>query len=217
MKKARSLFAAGAVSVSALAGLGAADANAQQVYRIVGPDGKVTFSDQPPINPATRASAAKTVALPAGGGTEVAALPFALRQAATRYPVVLYTAPDCGPCGIGRSMLSGRGIPFSEKTVTSREDIDAFKRMGATSLPFLTIGGQQITGYAEPEWVQFLDAAGYPATSQLPAGYVRRPASPLVAAQEAQAVRAPAPAAQSPNAAAAPAPAPAENPAGIKF
>jgi glutaredoxin len=217
MMKARSLFAAGAVSLSALAGLGAADANAQQVYRIVGPDGKVTFSDQPPLNPATRASAAKTVALPGGGGTDVAALPFALRQAATRYPVVLYTAPDCGPCGAGRGMLSGRGIPFAERTVTTREDIEALKRIGATSLPFLTIGGQQITGYSQPEWVQFLDAAGYPATSQLPPGYVQRPASPLVAAQEAQAPRAPAPAAQGPNAAAAPAPAPAENPAGIKF
>ena len=213
---ARSLLAAGTVGLSLLAGLGAADVGAQQIYRIVGPDGKVTFSDQPPLNPATRASPAKTVGLPGSGGTDLATLPFELRQAASRYPVVLYTAPDCGPCGSGRNMLTGRGIPFSEKTVTTREDIEALKRMGATTLPFLTIGGQQITGFAQPEWVQFLDAAGYPATSQLPAGYVQRPASPLVAAQEPQAPR-PAASAPRPGTAAAPPPAPAENPAGIKF
>jgi glutaredoxin len=216
MIDARSLLAAGAMGLSALAGFGAADANAQQVYRIVVPDGKVTFSDQPPLSPSTRASTAKAVALPAGGATDVAALPFALRQAASRYPVTLYTSADCGPCAAGRGMLSGRGIPFTEKTVATREDIEALKRMGATTLPLLTIGGQQIMGYAQPEWVQFLDAAGYPATSQLPAGYVQRPPSPLVAAQEAQAARPPS-TAQAPGATAPAAPAPAENPAGIKF
>ena len=214
---ARSLLAAGTVGLLALASLGATDANAQQIYRIVGPDGKVTFSDQPPLDRGTRANTAKAVALPGAGGTDVAALPFELRQAASRYPVTLYTSADCGPCGAGRSMLSGRGIPFTEKTVSTREDIEALKRIaGAPSLPFLTIGGQQIKGYSEPEWVQFLDAAGYPATSQLPAGYVQRPASPLVAAQEPQLAR-PAAAAPSPSAAAPTPPPPAENPAGIKF
>jgi glutaredoxin len=217
MIAARSLLAAGVVGLLALASLGATDASAQQIYRIVGPDGKVTFSDQPPLDPGVRAAGAKTVALPGAGGTNNAALPFELRQAASRYPVTLYTSPDCGPCGAGRAMLSGRGIPFTEKTVTTREDIDALKRLGATTLPFLTIGGQQITGFAQPEWVQFLDAAGYPSTSQLPPGYVQRPASPLVAAQEPQLARPAAAAGQEPRAAASPPPPPADNPAGIKF
>jgi hypothetical protein len=101
--------------------------------------------------------------------------------------------------------------------VTTNEDIDALKRLtGAPSLPFLTIGGQHLKGFSEIEWVQFLDAAGYPKTSQLPSSYSPPPASPLVAAQEP---RTPArTAAEAPRAAApAPAAAPAENPAGIRF
>ena len=48
---ARSLLASGALGVLALGGLVAFDANAQQIYRIVGSDGRVTFSDQPPLQP----------------------------------------------------------------------------------------------------------------------------------------------------------------------
>ncbi len=222
---ARSLLAANAIGLAVLAGFGAHDANAQQVFRIVGPDGRVTFSDKPPMDPGTRAAPAKSVAI--SGGTNNSALPFELRQAASRYPVTLYTAPECGPCGAGRAMLSARGIPFSEKTVTTRDDVEALTRVaGSPSLPFLTIGGQQLKGFSEPEWVQFLDAAGYPQSSQLPAGYVQRPATPLVTAQDPAAAR-PAAAQQQPSpgaspspnpSAAAPAPPPpAENPAGIKF
>jgi len=213
---ARPLLAAGVMTLAGLAGLGAGDANAQQIFRIVGPDGRVTFSDKPPLDTNTPASAAKAVALPGAGGTNLAALPFELREAANRFPVTLYTSPDCGPCGTGRSMLLGRGIPFSERTVTTNDDIEALKRLaGGASLPLLTIGGQQIKGFSETEWAQFLDAAGYPKTSQLPPGFVQRPPAPMVVLQEPQVARPAAPA--TPSAAAPPPPPPAENPAGIKF
>lgn len=204
-----------------LAGAVAAPAAAQQVFRIVGPDGRVTFSDKPPETPN-----AKAAPVGASGGAAAAArggpaLPFELRQVASRYPVVLYTGNNCAPCSGGRTFLSGRGIPFVEKTVISNEDIDALQRLsGSASLPFLTIGGQQLRGFSEVEWTQFLDAAGYPKTSQLPAGYRNPPAGPLVAVQTRPADAAPAPQATAPDAAPAPA-APAEpapsNPAGIRF
>ena len=174
------------IAVAGLSGLLAAGTlaplHAQQVYRIVGPDGKVTFSDKPPLDAKAGAQAA-TPAATAGGGTG-AALPFELRNVVNRYPVTLYTGPNCAPCNSGRSFLSGRGIPFSERTVNTNDDIEALQRLsGSTSLPFLTIGGQQMKGYSEVEWGQFLDAAGYPRTSQLPAGYRAAPAAPLVAVQ----------------------------------
>ena len=146
----RSLFSAGALAVLTFAGSSVFDANAQQIFRIVGPDGRVTFSDKPPLDPGVRATPAKTVALPGARGTDISALPFELRQAATRYPVTLYTAPECAPCGAGRTMLTSRGIPFAERTVTTREDIEALRRLaGSISLPFLTIGGQQFNVAAD--------------------------------------------------------------------
>jgi hypothetical protein len=206
------------LAVLALATVACA-ASAQQVYRIVGPDGKVTFSDKPPPDPGVKATPAPTVALPASAGA-TGALPFELRQVASRYPVTLYTGPNCAPCGSGRNFLATRGIPYAEKTVSTAEDIEALNRLssGSAALPLLTVGVQQLKGFSEPEWAQFLDAAGYPRTSQLPAGYRPPAAGPLVVAQP---LRPLGPAAVSEPAAAAPAPAPAlppgRNPAGITF
>jgi glutaredoxin len=211
---ARPFLALGLMGLLAGAGFSSNDANAQQIYRIVGPDGRVTFTDKAPLE-GTKATPAPSAALPAGPVN--AALPFELREVAGRYPVTFYTGPGCGPCISGRALLAGRGVPFAEKTVTSNDDIEALKRIsGAASLPFLTIGGQQIKGFSEIEWVQFLDAAGYPKTSQLPPSYLPPAATPLVAAQEPQR---PQPAAARERAA-PPAPPPAEapsNPTGIRF
>lgn len=193
-------------------------AQAQGVYRIVGPDGKVTYSDQPPrastpaqaVGAATRGSAASANAQ----------LPFELRQIVNRYPVTLYTGPDCAPCNSGRSLLESRGIPFTEKTVTTANDTEALKRLsGDTSLPLLTVGNQQVKGYSSTEWSRYLDVAGYPMTSALTPGYRRPAASPLVDAVAAPTPAAPAEPAQATPPAEAPVPVapPSTNPAGIRF
>jgi glutaredoxin len=210
------LFSAATLAVFAIAALWSTGSNAQ-VYRIVGPDGKVTFSDKPPVEASSKVG---TTSGTTSGGSASAGLPYELRQVAGKYPVTLYVGDNCGPCGAGRSMLTSRGIPFAEKTVNSNEDIQALQRLsGDASLPFMTIGSQQLKGFSDSEWTQFLDAAGYPSSSTLPPSYRRPAATPLVAVAPAPAVAgaAPAPAAR-PAAAPAPRPAPNnENPAGIKF
>jgi len=192
--------------------LGTSGLQAQQVYRSVGPDGRVSFSDQPPVAGQGEAVAPRGAAT----GTEThSALPYELRQVAGRYPVTLYTGDNCGPCGSARTFLSQRGIPFTEKTVATNEDIEALGRLsgGNGSLPFLTIGSQQLKGYADSEWTQFLDAAGYPKISQLPASYRQTPATPLVSVQRPSAA-VPLPTAKRSQ----PAPViPNDNPAGIRF
>lgn len=152
-------------------------AMAQGVYRIVGPDGRVSYSDQPPPPSAN----AKPVAGVSPSGASSAQLPSELRQAVGRYPVTLYSGNDCPPCNSGRTMLNARGVPFTEKTVTTTDDLAALKRLsGAGTLPLLTVGGQQIKGYSDTEWNQYLDAAGYPKKSVLPASYRRAAPTALV-------------------------------------
>ncbi len=193
---------------------------AQTIYRIVGADGKVTFSDKPPAS----VDQGKVIGTGVGasGVSTGAALPFELKQVVAKYPVTLYTAAKCAPCDAGRSLLSGRGVPFSERTVTSPEDSEYLQRLtGESSLPFLTIGGQRLKGFAESEWVTYLDAAGYPKTSVLPSGYQNQSPSPLVSVQKVPAAKAQerpeSPAAESPvNLPDPNTPNPA-NPAGIKF
>ncbi len=188
---------------------------AQQVYRIVGPDGRVTYSDKPPAEPSRTVAAPG--ATPGGLGGASGTLPFTLRQVVNRYPVTLYTGTSCSPCGSARNLLTSRGVPFSERTVTTGEDGEALQRLsGDTTLPFLTIGSQQLKGFSDVEWSQFLDAAGYPKSSQLPAGYRNVPPAPLVALQRPATPAAPAPAAEAAPAPATPAATP-ENPNGIRF
>ncbi len=211
------------LALSALLVAGAAQVRAQTVYRIVGQDGKVTFSDKAPLDvtKATATSASgKPIAAPEAG------LPYELRQVSSRYPVTLYSGAGCAPCNSGRLLLQGRGIPFAENTVTTAEDAEALKRIsGDNSLPFLTIGGQKIKGFSESEWVQFLDAASYPATSLLPVNYRNSPPKPLVVAQkpataqgqtDTQANGDEKPADRAPGAS-QPSPSNSSNPTGIKF
>lgn len=193
-------------------------AQAQTVYRIVGPDGKVTFSDKPPAS-AEQGKITGTGVGASGSAAGGSGLPFELRQVVSKYPVTLYTAPQCAPCASGRSMLTARGVPFTERTVSTSEDIAQFnKQMGDSSLPVLNVGGQRIKGFSESEWGQYLDAAGYPKASILPATFKNAAPSPLVAVQK--------PAEAAPKAAEKPAPEPAPppapvanpaNPAGIQF
>lgn len=172
----------------------AASAHAQTVYRIVGPDGKVSFSDQPPP-PASKARV--TTAAPGGGSAVSASLPFELKEVVQRYPVTLYTGANCSPCASARNLLTSRGVPFTERTVNSNDDAEALQRIsGGTNLPVGTIGSQQLKGFSDVEWTQYLDAAAYPKTSVLPASYQQPAPRPLVvskAATEPAKVAAPVP------------------------
>ena len=134
----------------------------------------------------------------------------------TAFPVTLYSGPSCGsPCDTGRALLIGRGVPFSEKTVSTQADIDALQRLaGEAALPFLTIGGQYLRGFSDSEWNQYLNAAGYPTSSQLPERYRNAAATPLVPAPVKPAE--PAPASEAAPVAPPPGRSPS-NPAGIQF
>lgn len=204
------------LAVAATLALLPALAPAQAIYRIVGPDGRVTFSDKPPASSekATALGPGGRSAQPAGAGE----LPFELREAMNRYPVTLYTGDNCEPCNAARNLLTRRGVPYTERTITTAQDIEALKRMGLeATVPIATIGGQRLKGYSEGEWSDYLNAAGYPATSRLPGTYRNAPASPLVAVPEAAPSR-PAAAAPEPTPVAPPPPGPTpNNPAGIVF
>lgn len=170
----------------------AAGANAQ-LYKWVGPDGKVTYSDTPPPKTAARVETKST----AGSTADTTGLPYELAQAVRNHPVTLYTTNDCFACDEGRNLLSARGIPFVEKTVTTNEDAVQFRQIsGDSKLPLLTIGRAKERGFEPGAWNSALSAAGYPETSKLPKTYrnpppaaaapTPKPAVPKQAAAETQ-------------------------------
>jgi hypothetical protein len=183
-------------------------------YKVVAPDGSVTYTDRPATaGPARIAPLRPQVAPPDAG------LPADLAAVVQRYPVVLMTTGNCASCEAGRAVLRSRGIPFTERTVVTAVDGQVLQRLtGTRDLPVLTIGQQVVRGFQEQDWVAYLDAAGYPRASRLPPGYRAPVATPLadgaapnvvagdpaVAPPPGSIIRPPAP-----PAAAAPAPAPA--------
>ena len=176
-------------------------------YKVTGPDGKVTYTDRPPISADSRVTS-----INARGGAPEVSLPLDLRRAVSRYPVTLFVAgAACDPCDTGRQFLRQRGIPFSERQVQTPEDNDALERLsGGRDAPTLSIGSQILRGLSPEIWGSYLDAAGYPRESQLPANYQYPAAAPVVA-------RTPPPRAAEPASTEPAAASRANNPSGIKF
>ena len=155
-------------------------------YKVVGSDGRVTYTDRVPSAAEGQVSAlgARSAAPP-----PAVVLPFELHQVARRYPVTLYaTTGTCEPCDAGRALLRQRGIPYAEKQVLSAEDSEALERLsGGRDAPTLTIGTQVVRGLSADLWNSYLDAAGYPRESRLPANYQAPAATPVVERREAAA------------------------------
>ncbi|WP_418315410.1 DUF4124 domain-containing protein [Piscinibacter sakaiensis] len=179
-------------------------------YKVVNPDGSVTFTDRAPVKAPGKVVPIETAAGPSA--TANASLPFELRQVASRYPVTLYVQRPCEPCDAGRQLLRQRGIPYAEKLVGAGEGDALQAATGAKQIPALTIGSQVLHGFSPDQWSSYLDAAGYPKQSRLPANYAAPAPQPLVpaVAERPAVTAAPAPAPQTP---AAPPPAPG----GIRF
>jgi glutaredoxin len=172
--------------------LGGAAFGAMAQYKIVGPDGRVTYTDKPPTASGVR------IGNGAAADAGARALPYDVRQAAARYPVTLYAAKNCGPCDQARQWLRDHSIPFNEYSVGTDGDLLQLRqRFGEATVPVVTIGTQTLKGYSASDLQSYADAAGYPKQARLtgytwPAAVPMAPAAP--AAPTAAAPTAPTPA-----------------------
>lgn len=198
-----------AVGVAMLAA--AATAGAQQMYKWVDAKGVTHYSDTPPP-PASQKQVQVKSFSSTGGSVD---LPFELAQAVRSAPVTLYTTTGCRACDSARSVLVARGVPYTEKTVSSADDIEQLKQAGGSDqLPFILVGRTRLTGFDADALAGALDAASYPSKRTVPPGFKL---GRVVAAAEPK----PAPPAVQPE---RPAPAPAPRtapppppPSGIRF
>lgn len=200
----RSWFAAACLVTLTLAAL-----PAHALFKVVGPDGKVTYSDRPPPGEARAVQVNRDGSI----ATNDVSLPFALRQVMAKFPVTLYTASKCEACDLGRALLQRRGIPFAERTATTNEDKEVWEKItGGQEAPVMKVGAQVLRGFTASAWEETLDVAGYSRQSQLPPNFKAAAAQPLVEPKPSK------PPVAAPDAAPAPAPIdPRSNPGGIRF
>lgn len=152
---------------------------AQAQYKVVQPDGSVSYTDRPPTT-----SNARVTPMSVGGARTAAVevgMPAEVRNAVRRYPVTLYTGIECQPCDAGRRYLQQRGIPYNERRISTEDDAAALERLvGGRTVPSLMIGAQPLRGLSEADWAAYLDVAGYPRENRLPRGWPTPEATPLV-------------------------------------
>jgi hypothetical protein len=137
---------------------------AQTTYRWIDPvTGRTVISDQTPPQ-----DAKQLVTRKGAEASSEAQLPFATRQAVEKFPVTLYTAADCvAECKLGRDLLNGRGTPFSEKMLTTQQELaELAKQMGSDVwLPSVSVGRHYFRGFETAAWNNLLNLAGYPKTA----------------------------------------------------
>lgn len=137
-----------------------------QLYRWTDDSGKVHYTDTPPPanakNVQKKGSARPSGSDAASAGTQS----YALQQAVKNFPVTIYTSKDCGnPCQKGLDFLKKRGVPFTEKVVTTQAEVDAVVKLaGAPRVPVLVVGIVVQRDFEAQAWGEALDTAGYPKT-----------------------------------------------------
>jgi hypothetical protein len=69
---------------------------------------------------------------------------------------------------MAHAFLGKRGVPFTEKAITSPDESAAFKKLfnaDALYLPSISVGSLKQQGFEESSWNGILDNAGYPRTA----------------------------------------------------
>jgi glutaredoxin len=146
--------------------LSAAFAASAQLYRWTDENGRVHVTDTPPPSSAKNVRKRAIDATP--GAESGTSQPYAVQLAAKNYPVTLYTAPDCAPCGAARTLLNQRGVPFREVSVTGEKESEQLRSaVGSLSVPSLVVGSSTQKGFEQGAYHALLDDAGYPRTGIL--------------------------------------------------
>lgn len=134
----------------------ATTALAESLFKSVGPDGKITYSDHPP----TEGRILKTMqlenlpssALPASTASYVEQL-TKLKASSSAIKsisgVVLYAAAWCGYCKKAKAYLASKSITYREIDIDTNDGIAAFAQAGGgKGVPLLIADGQRIQGFS---------------------------------------------------------------------
>ena len=149
--------------------------SAQVLYRSVGPDGKVSYTDRPPtegrIEKTLRAEDLPNTAIPPKTQAELdqLALWAKQRQVTARQVAdaakpqaagpVLYSASWCGYCRLARAYLQQKNIGYREIDIDQPDGKLAFAQAGGGGgIPLLVAGEQKLRGFRADAYDRFFAA-----------------------------------------------------------
>jgi glutaredoxin len=146
----------------------------QTLYKSVGRDGRVTYSDRPiadgGVEKTLRAHDLPNTAIPEKTPAEIAALqksakPSPMSNAGTLAPVksaklsvspnsgvLLFSATWCGYCRQAKAFLAQHGVAYNEKDIDSAEGKMAFEQAGGGGVPLLLTKGTAVRGFSRESY-----------------------------------------------------------------
>ena len=121
-------------------------ADAQTLYKTVGADGKVVYSDRPPAEGKAQALQQEQLPIsivpgmpPPAPGKAAAPKKAAVQNG----QAVLYMAQWCGYCRLARGYLARNGIAYREIDIDTPDGKAAFAEIGGRGVPVLLADGQR--------------------------------------------------------------------------
>ena len=144
-------------------------AQAETLYKVVGPDGKITYTDQLPADrkstTALQFADAPTTPLPASvlkyqaGLQKSLANRLALSKSIGGGTPTLFSASWCGYCKQAKAFMNARGIRFHEVDIDTPEGGRAyFEAGGARGVPLLIADGKRQSGFSAESYDGFFSA-----------------------------------------------------------
>jgi len=129
---------------------------AQSLYKSVGPDGKVVYSDRPPtqgrIEKTLKFENLPSSVLPASVSSTVEQLRKQKTSSATTTPtggVVMYSATWCGYCKKAKAYLANKNITYQDVDIDTSDGMVAYaKAGGGKGVPLLIAGSQRVQGFS---------------------------------------------------------------------
>ncbi len=145
--------------VTTLMAIGFAAAQADTLYKWVDNQGRISYHDQPPPDGAGYRVEEKVL----GPGNKHKE-DDTLAKVVEKFPVILYSVPDCGSCDLARIYLQKRKVPFSEQNLNASPELQQTlkKKIGSLSAPTIMVGEKVMKGYVESVLEGELDGVGYP-------------------------------------------------------
>lgn len=122
-----------------------------EIYKVVGPDGKVSYTDKEPKSEKAEKLKIQTYA----GVPAVSSLNAAVKR------VTLFSAQWCGACRKAKAYMVSHKIAFDEWDIdTSSYAQGKLKEFGTKSIPVILVGNQRMVGFSPESFEDMRSKAG---------------------------------------------------------